>query len=207
MKDIQHGTTTGYTRGCRCNECRAASAEYQRKRKKAQREGTWDDRTPYRTQRQQCTGPECERLARYLEPQPLCGGHVQQVWRGVPLKPLRKHRKTVDGLRECSRCGEVKPIDEFYMQSGTKRQSACKVCSSIINRVNRYGLSFDRVKEMVSAFCEACGSTENLHIDHCHDSGVVRGVLCHNCNTVLTKHMTPEILRRLASYLEGSLLF
>jgi hypothetical protein len=71
--------------------------------------------------------------------------------------------------------------------------------------MNNYGLSYDEVVTMMERPCQGCGSTENLHIDHCHDTGRVRGVLCHNCNTVLTKHMTPEILRRLASYLEGSL--
>ena len=42
--------------------------------------------------------------------------------------------------------------------------------------------------EQLKAFptsCEACGSLENLHIDHCHTTGVVRGILCSKCNIAL----------------------
>jgi hypothetical protein len=204
--DINHGTTTGYARGCRCNECRAAYPEYQRKRQAAKRLGVWDARTPYRQERQPCTGPDCDRLARYLDPQPLCGGHVQQVWRGAPLTPLRQYNQVSDGAKRCTRCNTVKPLAEFNRR-GKHQSPECKACWSIINRMNNYGLTFDEAKEMMTRPCAGCGTTvegRELHIDHCHDSGVVRGVLCHNCNTVLTKHMTPEILRSLADYLERS---
>lgn len=33
--------------------------------------------------------------------------------------------------------------------------------------------------------CTVCGSTDRLHLDHDHDSGIVRGVLCQNCNFAL----------------------
>lgn len=33
--------------------------------------------------------------------------------------------------------------------------------------------------------CEVCGTGHNLCVDHCHTSGVVRGILCKSCNTSL----------------------
>lgn len=37
--------------------------------------------------------------------------------------------------------------------------------------------------------CAICGdrftSTKNMHIDHCHKNGHVRGLLCYRCNTGL----------------------
>ena len=33
--------------------------------------------------------------------------------------------------------------------------------------------------------CQICGSTKKLCIDHCHNSGVVRGRLCSRCNSGL----------------------
>ena len=38
-------------------------------------------------------------------------------------------------------------------------------------------------------YCEACGKKQTrpgeMHIDHCHTTGQVRGVLCFNCNVAL----------------------
>lgn len=37
--------------------------------------------------------------------------------------------------------------------------------------------------------CEACGAARqgqrDFHIDHCHKTGKVRGILCSKCNTAL----------------------
>jgi hypothetical protein len=33
--------------------------------------------------------------------------------------------------------------------------------------------------------CAVCGGTDRLVIDHCHESGKLRGVLCNNCNLAL----------------------
>jgi len=42
-----------------------------------------------------------------------------------------------------------------------------------------------------------------MAIDHCHDSGRVRGILCKDCNLVLGwMKDTPARLRALADYLE-----
>ena len=39
------------------------------------------------------------------------------------------------------------------------------------------------VKKILNTIiCAICGITERLHIDHCHNSGDVRGLLCSNCN-------------------------
>lgn len=56
---------------------------------------------------------------------------------------------------------------------------------------NKYGMSladFDAMLEAQGGCCAICGREQvgmRMHIDHCHDSGIVRGILCSNCNTGL----------------------
>ena len=43
------------------------------------------------------------------------------------------------------------------------------------------------------------------HVDHCHQTGRVRGVLCFNCNSAIGKlGDDPDTLRRAIAYLEGN---
>jgi hypothetical protein len=60
--------------------------------------------------------------------------------------------------------------------------------------------------------CAICKSTEasnngrrkNFCVDHDHETGKVRGLLCHNCNvSVGLMKESPELFRRAAAYLES----
>lgn len=48
----------------------------------------------------------------------------------------------------------------------------------------RYGLSREQF-DTLSKVCEICGTDENLVVDHCHNSNVVRGRLYKPCNSAL----------------------
>jgi hypothetical protein len=52
----------------------------------------------------------------------------------------------------------------------------------------RYGITVPEYLAFISqGICDACGkpSDKTLEIDHDHDTGSIRGVLCHNCNSAL----------------------
>ena len=55
------------------------------------------------------------------------------------------------------------------------------------NLARRYNLSLEEYEEIVSLQKQKCLlceiETEKLAVDHCHQTGKVRGLLCHNCNT------------------------
>ena len=52
--------------------------------------------------------------------------------------------------------------------------------------------------------CAICGTSEPMgtynvwHVDHCHDTGRVRGILCFKCNMGLGKFDDSPLLLRLA---------
>lgn len=55
--------------------------------------------------------------------------------------------------------------------------------------LKQYGLTRESFALMLAAqgnVCAICGSTtpgpKDWHVDHCHRTGYVRGVLCHHCN-------------------------
>ena len=68
-----------------------------------------------------------------------------------------------------------------------------------------YGLSEEEYN-MLPDYCQVCGSTERLCIDHDHKTGKVRGVLCSSCNCALGfSKDNPTILEGLKQYLINSL--
>lgn len=56
------------------------------------------------------------------------------------------------------------------------------------SRYRKYGFSFNKYVEIQSNqkykcfICEIMFMPFKLHIDHCHETGIARGLLCRNCN-------------------------
>ena len=151
----------------------------------------------------ECTAPGCTR------PQlskGLCGGHYAQQQRGRKLTPLQPHNRVVDGLKVCTHCNQCLPVEAFGRKLN-RYTEMCKHCRGIELRANTYKLSRAEVRELIERPCESCGSVvsdlKQLHIDHDHTTGKVRGVLCHACNTSLgLLNEDPQRLRDLATYIE-----
>lgn len=74
----------------------------------------------------------------------------------------------------------------------------------------KYGITLNEWLAMVDAAegkCEICGGNEeDLCVDHCHETGRVRGVLCRRCNRAMGQlGDTVEHMRRVVAYLERDL--
>lgn len=76
----------------------------------------------------------------------------------------------------------------------------------------KYGISADQFAAMMHSQSDACATCKKPfccgdkqtkpHIDHCHASGNVRGILCNRCNSVLGLVCdNKELLTSLAGYL------
>lgn len=75
--------------------------------------------------------------------------------------------------------------------------------------LQRYGISLDEYRNLLEGqggLCLICNIKSNykLHVDHCHTTGKVRGLLCGSCNRALglLKDNTMFLLKAI-EYLNG----
>ena len=116
----------------------------------------------------------------------------------------------VAGVKKCGTCNITKPLDLFYnsISSGDGKGSRCKPCDSIARKqwttnnpakakqssrnrgvLHKYGITQDKYLAMFKqqdGKCAICSTTDNkgksFSIDHCHETGTIRGLLCNQCN-------------------------
>ncbi|MFG2673810.1 endonuclease VII domain-containing protein [Streptomyces sp. NPDC048445] len=129
-------------------------------------------------------------------------------------KPVRERRNVPQGHKECRKCGEVKPHSDWHRNSTAPDGVAtcCKACKSVQGREGhlkrQYGMTVAQRDDMISSqsgACTICLAAPAVHVDHCHETGRVRGVLCFNCNSAIGKlGDDPDTLRRAIAYLEGN---
>lgn len=138
-------------------------------------------------------------------------------------------------MKICTKCKVKKPLEEYSIESRAKdgRRSACKKCLSkqqnIYNRnhpteyiaedrrrktISQYGITLEEWEELWVAQegrCKICGIEEKhapksrFHTDHCHETDVVRGLLCAHCNKGLGMFKdNTDFLASAIKYLEDS---
>lgn len=84
------------------------------------------------------------------------------------------------------------------------------------NLKHKYGISLEKYEEMLTeqeGKCAICKATENnttgnrkdwnFAVDHDHETGKIRGLLCNSCNRGIgLLKDNPELLRKAAEYVE-----
>lgn len=89
--------------------------------------------------------------------------------------------------KKCPACGKVKPIAKYSVHKKSKDGFGYK-CRDCLNRWER-----QRKKRMgplpeFKGKCQLCDESLNVehsHIDHCHKTLRIRGILCRKCNVGL----------------------
>lgn len=81
--------------------------------------------------------------------------------------------------------------DHYYNKGGKqKKQEQYRQTKRTTILKNRYGITeadYDLIFKKQNGCCAICGvdytnSSRNLDVDHCHETKIVRGLLCNNCN-------------------------
>lgn len=114
--------------------------------------------------------------------------------------------------KTCNQCKQVKPTSEFPVLSYIKDtlRTTCRQCINkaqlarltpekkhYFNLRYEYGLTVEQYDAMLASqngVCAICkkretftrsGKKRRLCVDHCHDTGLNRGLLCGKCNVAL----------------------
>lgn len=116
-------------------------------------------------------------------------------------------KPNVNGKDQCDDCNSkeyTRYAKSRLTEEGRRRE--------LTNQMRHlYGITYEEYEELAAQqnhVCEICRQGRNrkgqrLFVDHDHDTGVLRGLLCQNCNSVLgLAHDSPEVLRQAAEYIE-----
>lgn len=127
-----------------------------------------------------------------------------------------------EGHKWCPDCDGVFPLSEFVRtsQNSSGYSSYCTPCHNKRSRASRekvggtrsyhltrrYGMTAaeaDFLLELQEGLCAVCRSAPAAHVDHDHETGAVRALLCFNCNGGLGQFKDdPVVLRAAADYVE-----
>jgi len=126
-----------------------------------------------------------------------CSNSNRREW--VKIKQL----KTAPVEKHCYSCGKTQQDYKFYnnISSPDGLHSMCKVCVSEYGKRNKkrftkqkrfrkYNITeeqYDFLLWSQDNKCACCGNKfdTDTRIDHCHDTGEIRGILCNRCNVGL----------------------
>lgn len=141
------------------------------------------------------------------------------------VRNFHKHKNKPDGLASwCKECANgnsrrwAKSNKERRARVGQTyyEQNKDKVKAKRIER--EYGLSPDehkRMKKEQNNLCKLCGKPETgingtsgevqeLCVDHCHETGKVRGLLCRRCNHLIAcLGDTEQSIEKVLEYMKG----
>lgn len=86
-----------------------------------------------------------------------------------------------------------------------------KACLRKSHLKRKFGLTveqWDRMLEQQGGGCAICKgqptTSHGFHVDHCHETGKIRGLLCHGCNTTLgAVKESVDTLKAMIEYLES----
>lgn len=124
---------------------------------------------------------------------------------------------TITATKMCSKCSKYKSTDNFAKNISTKSglQYYCKPCQNSYKSgrgsqrasqlLIKYGMTveqWDILFESQNGVCGICRAKEILCVDHNHETGKIRGLLCGQCNSGIGMLKDDEsILLRAIAYL------
>lgn len=148
-------------------------------------------------------------------------GKPSQTPEGNPEPRQRSAREGVEtghgaALKSCTKCEVLKPLSEFYKKDRAtgRLDGKCKACRIVEQRERTLGITDEEYWDLYRIQDGRCGiCNRRLYskrykafcVDHNHETGEIRGLLCHNCNRAIGMlRDDPATIRRAAEWVEGT---
>jgi hypothetical protein len=153
------------------------------------------------------------------KPKRVAASTCRECWKS-------NHNNGASGTKYCAGCDRALAVNQFsWNTSKNSYRSRCKDCESKQRKEQnerdkmsgasrksdfrknwkRLGFNPKDVETFVEeheGICDICGTSENLAIDHCHQTNVLRGLLCMSCNVGLGHFRdSPDRLARAILYI------
>lgn len=139
-----------------------------------------------------------------------------------------KNGRETQSKKSCRTCSDVKSVESFHRSKKSKDgyQSQCKACQKArlsspenaerrrhyawLASIKKFGITEDQYNQMLEkqlGLCAICHKpdTIKLAVDHCHETGKVRGLLCKRCNMAIgLLDDDPDRIISAALYVKGN---
>lgn len=122
----------------------------------------------------------------------------------------RKKRNCLDYYYQsiCRSCERLKEKKNYYIDHNKSKEKLRQKMRYHLYKITE--TQYQTLVERQDNLCAICntntpGGRGNWHVDHDHQTGKVRGLLCHCCNTGLGLFKdNPDLLLKAKEYLNGS---
>jgi hypothetical protein len=146
-----------------------------------------------------------------LDPQSKVCGRCEKDRPAPEYKRRPNGRTLASYCRPCEKTYNAEKAVRSYWKNQEPEQVAKRHTANRKVALRQYGLTpedYDRMLEKQDGGCAICGTAEPggrsryLHVDHCHATNDVRGLLCGPCNLGLGSFRDdPTLLTVAAEYL------
>jgi hypothetical protein len=125
--------------------------------------------------------------------------HPERIKKNSKQWRLNNPKKVLERARQYQLNHPARPI-YIASKSAAKRRNHL----SIADFMTRDEFEIWYNKQIL--VCAVCKTTENLCVDHNHETGKPRGILCNDCNLAEGKLKTIENVKALLNYMENQII-
>ena len=137
--------------------------------------------------------------------------YMRQYYAANKDKWARTEEKNKERNRRRRERYATDAVHRSHIKATVKRWQAGNPEKRFAQRLNAYKITvaeYIAIFEQQGGVCAICGRPggdkriDKMHVDHCHSTGTVRGLLCTNCNFAIGHfNDDPKILDNAAAYL------